>query len=43
MGRGFVFGGALSTSQFISLLIVPAGVATYLFFRSQSIPTTRRV
>lgn len=33
MGRGFVFGGALSTSQFISLLIVPAGVLGYLYFR----------
>ncbi len=43
MGRGFVFGGALSTSQFISLLIVPAGVFTYLYFRSRSLPTTRRV
>ena len=37
MGRGFVFGGLLSTSQFISLLIVPAGILGYLYFRKQSL------
>ena len=37
LGRGFVFGGLLSTSQFISLLIVPAGILGYLYFRKRSL------
>jgi phosphatidylglycerol:prolipoprotein diacylglycerol transferase len=39
LGRGFVFGGLLSTSQFISLFIVPAGILGYLYFRKQSFQT----
>lgn len=35
LDRGFLFGGLLSTSQFISLLIVPAAVAAYLYLRPQ--------
>ncbi|MDA2938251.1 prolipoprotein diacylglyceryl transferase [Acidobacteria bacterium AH-259-A15] len=35
--RGFVFGGLLSTSQFISLLIFPAGIVAYFYFRSRSL------
>ena len=37
VGRGFVFGGLLSTSQFISLFLVPAGILGYLYFRKQSL------
>lgn len=33
LDRGFVFGGLLSTSQFISVLIVPAGVLAYFRLR----------
>jgi phosphatidylglycerol:prolipoprotein diacylglycerol transferase len=32
LGRGFVFEGLLSTSQFISLLIVPVGIVGLIFF-----------
>lgn len=31
--RGFVFGGLLSTSQLISVLIVPAGLVSYVWLR----------
>lgn len=40
--RGFVFGGALSTSQFISLLIVPAGVALYVYLLRREPSGSRR-
>ena len=33
--RGFVFGDVLSTSQFISVLIFPAGAILYMFFRQR--------
>ena len=34
--RGFLFDGLLSTSQFIGLLLLPAGVVLYLYLRSRS-------
>ena len=34
-GRGFVFDGLLSTSQFISLLMIPAGAGLYLCLRGR--------
>ena len=43
IGRGFVFGGLLSTSQFISLLIVPAGIAIYTYFYRRPLKTSSRV
>ncbi|MGH9341930.1 MAG: prolipoprotein diacylglyceryl transferase [Acidobacteriota bacterium] len=39
--RGFVFGGVLSTSQFISLLIVPLAIAAYLYVRSRTPAVSR--
>lgn len=36
MDRGFVFGGLFSTSQFISLIIVPCALALYLFGRKKA-------
>ncbi|HRK01037.1 MAG TPA: prolipoprotein diacylglyceryl transferase [Oligoflexia bacterium] len=35
--RGFVFGGALSTSQFISIWILFSGILSYVYFRSRSL------
>ncbi|MDA2932993.1 prolipoprotein diacylglyceryl transferase [Acidobacteria bacterium AH-259-D05] len=43
LGRGFLFGGLLSTSQFISLLIVPAGIIGYLYFFRHPLQVTSRV
>ena len=37
VGRGFVFDGLLSTSQFISLLIVPLALGSLLYLRSRKI------
>lgn len=39
LGRGFVFDGLLSTSQFISLLVVPVGIAglIYCYRRPQKV------
>jgi len=34
--RGFVMGGLLSTSQFISLLLIPAGIALFLVMRRRA-------
>jgi len=34
-GRGFVFGGALSTSQFIGLLLIPAAAILYRLLRQR--------
>lgn len=36
--RGFVFHGLLSTSQFISLLILPAAVVAYAYLRRRGAP-----
>jgi phosphatidylglycerol:prolipoprotein diacylglycerol transferase len=36
LDRGFLFGGLLSTSQFISLLIVPAALAVYIYRRTKA-------
>jgi phosphatidylglycerol:prolipoprotein diacylglycerol transferase len=43
LGRGFVFGGLLSTSQFISLLIVPAGLVGLIYFYRRPQEASRRV
>ncbi len=37
--RGFVFHGLLSTSQFISLLILPAAVVAYTYLRRREAPS----
>ena len=36
LDRGFLFGGLISTSQFISLLLVPAALVLYFYRRSKS-------
>ena len=41
VGRGFVLGGSLSTSQFISLIILPMSVVGYLYRRSRPIESNR--
>jgi len=43
LGRGFVFGGLLSTSQFISLLIVPVGIVGLIYFYNRPQVASRRV
>lgn len=40
LDRGFLFEGLLSTSQFISLLVIPAGIVAYGLLRGR--PTTPR-
>lgn len=42
VGRGFVFGGLLSTSQFISLLIVPVGLVGLIYFYRRPQEASRR-
>ena len=39
--RGFVFGGALSTSQFISLLLVPCALLLYRHMRRNPVRARR--
>ena len=39
--RGFVLNGLFSTSQFISLLIVPASIVIYLYLRRGAPQATR--
>ena len=43
LGRGFVFGELLSTSQFISLLIVPVGIAGLIYYYRRPQEVSRRV